>query len=405
MEGRSGAVQKTQVTQNKHALYGSILLHGLNDTHSTTLPAIIPMLSESISLTMSQAGVLSALFGTICMLLQPVTGYLADMLKRPWFAVFGMLISAAGASLLPLSPNFGAALICVGVMGIGTSLFHPQGSGLCGAAADKNRLAFSLSLFHACGTLGGAVGPLYVVFMISVFGRKGFPLAAIPAGLLISFFLFRAMGNTRADPAAAEKETKGASFLHELCFILSRIGWVVAVASIRDAVFQSIRVFTPTLFVQRGASIAMGSAVVLAVTLTAALAAVAGGRLSDSIGEKKVLFGSLAIAPLFLIFGVSDHGVLSIVSLMAGFAFLQSTMSVTMAIAQKKCTGARSMSSSLASGASWGIANLLVTPVGFLADHIGLQHALEIVAFLPWCIILWALLKTAASRRQGSAVQ
>ena len=127
MEGRSGAVQKTQVTQNKHALYGSILLHGLNDTHSTTLPAIIPMLSESISLTMSQAGVLSALFGTICMFLQPVTGYLADMLKRPWFAVFGMLISAAGASLLPLSPNFGAALICVGVMGIGTSLFHPQG--------------------------------------------------------------------------------------------------------------------------------------------------------------------------------------------------------------------------------------------------------------------------------------
>lgn len=405
MEGRSGAVQKTQVTQNKHALYGSILLHGLNDMHSTSLPATIPMLAESISLTMSQAGILSALFGIICMFLQPVTGYIADMLKRPWFAVFGMLVSVIGASLLPLSPNFGAAMICIGVMGTGTSLFHPQGSGLCGAAADKNRLAFFLSLFHACGTLGGAVGPLYVVYMISVFGRKGFPIAAIPAALLISFFLFSAIEKSPTGSVTAEKETKEASFLHELCFLLSRIGWVVAVAAARDAVFQSIRVFTPTLFVQRGASIAMGSAVVLAITLTAAFAAVAGGRLSDSIGEKKVLFGSLAIAPLFLIFGVSDHGALSILSLMAGFAFLQSSMSVTMAIAQKKCQEARSMASSLASGASWGIANFLITPVGFLADLIGLQLTLEIVSFLPWCIVLCALFMTFSARRRGVGVQ
>lgn len=392
----------TREKQTKHALYGSILLHGLNDTHSTALPAIIPMLAESISLTMSQAGILSALFGMISLFLQPVAGYIADMLKRPWLAVSGMVISVTGASLMPLSPNFGAAIICIGVMGIGTSLFHPQGGGLCGAAADKNRLAFFLSLFHACGTLGGAIGSLYVVFMVAMFGRRCFPLVAIPAALVISFFLFRSMGENPAGVAAAEKNRKKTSFLHELFAILSRIGWIVAMAAIRDAVFQSIKVFTPTLFVQRGGSIAMGSTVVLAITLTAALAAIAGGRLSDSIGEKKVLLGSVAIAPLFLRFGVSDHGVYSIVSLMAGFAFLQSTMSVTMAMAQKRCQEARSFASSLSAGASWGIANLFVTPVGILADHIGLQSALEIVAFMPWCVILWLVFKMTLSRRRGA---
>ena len=405
MRDRSIAGQKTQEKRNKGALYGSILLHGLNDTHSTALPAIIPMLAESISLTMSQAGILSALFGMICLFFQPVTGYIADMMKRPWLAVSGMFISVVGASLLPLSPNFGVALVCIGIMGIGTSLFHPQGAGVCGASADTNRLSFSLSLFHACGTFGGAIGSLYVVFMVSMFGRRGFPLVAIPAALTISFFLFRSMGKTQAGGTAAEKGNEEVPFMRELGAVLSRVGWIVAIASVRDAVFQSIKVFTPTLFVQRGRSIAMGSTVVLAITLTAALAAIAGGRLADRVGEKKVLFGSITIAPFFLIFGVCDHGLYSISLLIAGYAFLQAGMAVAVALAQKLCPESRSLVSSLVSGASWGIANLFVTPVGILADHIGLQPTLEIVAFMPWSIILWVVIKMLLFRRSGEAAR
>ncbi len=383
--------------QRKRRLYGAIFLHGFNDMHSTSLPATIPLLAESISLTLSQAGILSALFGMASFLLQPIFGYFSDKQKRPWFAVFGPLVSVTGASLLPLSPNFGGALICIGIMGIGTSLFHPQGNGQCGASAERDRLAFFLSLFHASGTGLAAVGPLYVVFMVSVFGRKGFPLVAIPAALLLCIYLFHSFGENTDGGADAGKfpantGEKG-SFVHDLRSTLSRVGWIVAVTCIRDTVFQSIRVFLPTLYVQNGASVAAGSAVVLAVTLTAAAGGVAGGRLADSIGGKKVLFGSFTIAPFFLIFGLWGYGAGSIASLMAGYAFLQASVSVVIAMAQRRCSDARSFVSSLVSGATWGVANLCVTPVGILADCIGLQPTLKMVAFLPWCVTAWFVLK------------
>ena len=92
--------------RNKRTLFGVIFLHGLNDMHSTALPTIIPMLAQSISLTMSQAGLLNALFGITNIFGQPVFGFFADRLRRPWFAVWGPLLSVTGAALLPLSPSY-----------------------------------------------------------------------------------------------------------------------------------------------------------------------------------------------------------------------------------------------------------------------------------------------------------
>ena len=105
--------------RDKKTIFGMIFLHGMNDMHSTALPTIIPMLAQSISLTLSQAGMLNAVFGLTNIFGQPVTGYIADRLKRPWFAVWGPLISICGAALLPLAPSYGAAFIFVGMMSSG----------------------------------------------------------------------------------------------------------------------------------------------------------------------------------------------------------------------------------------------------------------------------------------------
>ena len=89
-----------------------------------------------------------------------------------------------------MSPSFGAAIMAVGMMSIGTALFHPQGTGRSGSSAGKNRLAFSISLFAASGSLGSSISPLYVVFMVSVLGRRLFPLALIPV-FTLCFFIWK----------------------------------------------------------------------------------------------------------------------------------------------------------------------------------------------------------------------
>lgn len=385
--------------QNKKVLFGTIFLHGLNDMHSTSLPTIIPMLSQSISLTLSQAGILNALFGLTNIFGQPVFGYIADRLKRPWLAVCGPLLSVSGAALLPLAPSYGTAFIFVGMMSVGTALFHPQGTGKCGSAAGRESLAFYLSLFQASGGLGSALGPIYVVFMISMLGKPGFPMVMIPIVAAICFYLWKQMSG----PAHAGKrryvQAGENNFLLNLKHLVSKIGWIVSITSVRDAVFQSIKIFLPTLLILRGGSNLAGGMLLFATTLSATVAGMAGGKLADKIGDEKVLFWALAISPIFLFTGLHGSGVLSTALLLAGFAFSQASVPVTTAIAQKRCPESRSLASSLAQGVSWGIANLFVTPVGIIADHIGLQQTLNVVALLPWTVTLWYAVKGLLKKR------
>lgn len=83
----------------------------MNDMHSTSLPTIIPMLVSSISISLSQAGILNAVFGLTNLFGQPIAGYLADRQKRPWLAVWAPMLSIAGACLLPISPNYAIAFL------------------------------------------------------------------------------------------------------------------------------------------------------------------------------------------------------------------------------------------------------------------------------------------------------
>ena len=384
---------------NKRTLFGVIFLHGLNDMHSTALPTIIPMLAQSISLSMSQAGLLNALFGVTNIFGQPVTGYIADRLKRPWFAVCGPMLSVIGASLLPLSPNFGTALLLVGIMTCGTALFHPQGSGSCGAAAGRDRLAFYLSLFQASGSFGSSIGPLYVVFMVSMLGRPLFPAVVIPIVAAICFTLWRSMTSDAAQTVRELEAKPQPKFFANLGFVVSKIGWIVSITAIRDGTYQAIKIFLPMLFITRGASIAVGGSMLLAVSLSGTLAGIVGGRVADKIGDTKVLFGALAVAPVFLITGLQGSGAFNVAALMLGFAFLQASTPVTTAMAQRRCAEARSMASSLAVGVSWGAANLFTTPVGFMADAVGLQSTLNVVAFLPWTVTVWLAAKSLLRKR------
>ena len=393
---KAARVDSALSPRDKKTIFGMIFLHGMNDMHSTALPTIIPMLAQSISLTLSQAGMLNAVFGLTNIFGQPVTGYIADRLKRPWFAVWGPLISICGAALLPLAPSYGAAFIFVGMMSLGTSLFHPQGTGRCGSSAGMN-LAFYLSLFSASGGVGSSLGPLYIVFMISMLGKSCFPLVIIPFAAAVCFYVWRHAG-FEVEPKAAPQR---GSFTANLRLLASKILPIVSITSVRDGVYQSLRIFLPSLFIARGGSIEAGGAALFAVTFAASLAGIAGGRLADRIGDEKVLLGTLAISPLFLISGIHSGGTVCFILLLIGFVFLQASTPVSTAMAQRRCPESRSMASSLAQGVSWGIANLSVTPVGILADHIGLQAAMNAVAFMPWTVALWYCAAKLLRGRRG----
>ena len=383
---------------DRRSLFGFSFLHFMNDMHSTALPTIIPMLVNSISISLSQAGLLNAIFGLTNLFGQPVAGYFADRQKRPWLAVWAPMLSIAGACLLPLAPNYSLAFLLVGLMSMGTASFHPQGLGRTGSSAGSKDLAFFISLFAACGSFGSAVGPVYVVFMISLIGKEMFPVVLIPGFIICLYIWKKIVSDQKAENITKEKaEFRG--FFTNMKDIMKKIFSLVVVATIRDATLQGIRIFLPMLVVLKGGSIAKGGMLLFAITLACTIGGIVGGKLADSKGDEKVMLWTLAISPIFLITGLNTKGGLSIAALILGFAFLQASTPISTAIAQKKCPMSRSTVSSLAMGVSWGIANRMTTPVGFSADIFGLEKTLRVVAFLPWTVTAWYAATMILSRK------
>lgn len=367
METHGGALAGSASDRTNRKRWLSLsFLHFANDLHSGVLPTIIPMLGQSISLTFSQAGVLSSIFGMIHIFGQPMLGFIADRQKRPYNAAMGPVLCAVGACFLPMAPSFLSAILLVVLLGIGTAMFHPQGTGLCGRTAGNGSLAFFIAVFAACGTLGSTIGPVYMVYAERTLGQSGLPVMALPI-LLVCVYFFLHYGSDETKKKNGVHLADGLrEFYREALDILSRIYGVITIATVRDSANLGIRIFIPSLIVAQGGTLEQGSQLVFAVTLAGTAAGMAGGKLADRIGYDKILVGAISCSPVFLLASFNSKGVLSVALLLGGFLFLLASSSVTTAMSQQRCTGARSMSSSLSMGLSGGLANLFTLPVGIV---------------------------------------
>lgn len=366
------------------ALLAVSSLHFINDLHPTLLPTFLPAIVRRLSLTLAEAGFLSTLFGIVNLLVQPLAGHLADKLSAPSFAVWAPLLTAGGAYLLPLAPNYGAAMLFVVMMGVGTASFHPQAHGLTGIAGGSVKLGSYLAAFGAAGTFGAAVSPVYGVFLLRLLGPVLLPAAI----LLVLCAVLAARSQLPAREFEKSGETPGPSKAKEGFFQgMSRVLLVcmplILISIVRDSTSQGIRVFLPLLITGRGGSLELGGTILFAFTVAGSAANLVGGNLADVFGKRRVIVVMLLLAPMFLLPAVRMEGMVSVVLFVLGGACIAATNTVTLAMAQELVPDSRSTASSLVMGVSWGLANIAASPIGMLADRIGLNAALSLVALCP----------------------
>ena len=383
----------------RRSLIAVSLMHFVNDLHPTFLPAFLPALVKSLSLSLTQAGALNALFGIINLFGQPLAGHLADRQKKPYFTLWAPLFTAAGACLLPVSPSYGTALLFVTVLALGTSAFHPQGHGLTGIAGGETHLATYLSIFGAAGSMGAALSPLYAVFLAKTIGIHAIPFTLIPvAG--IAFLASRLMPQRCMNTdVKTTKKIPGGQFFPNLFKTFKTCKSLMMISIVRDSTSQGIRVFIPLLITGSGGSIAAGGGTLFAFTIAGTLANLVGGRLADRFGKMHLILTLLAIAPLVLFPAIHTSGTLFILLFIAGGALLAASNPVTVAMAQELAPESRSVASSLVMGVAWGVANLVALPIGRLADRTNLTLSLSVVSFLPWIIILYFLVQKLFKRK------
>lgn len=155
--------------------------HLLNDMLQALLPSIYPMLKDSFTLTFSEIGLLTLTYQLTASILQPIVGLYTDHRPKSQALAVGMTFTMTGLLVLAFAPSYHVLLLAALLMGLGSSIFHPESSRVA-RLASGGRHGFAQSVFQVGGNLGSSIGPLLAAFFVLAGGQESvawFALAAL----------------------------------------------------------------------------------------------------------------------------------------------------------------------------------------------------------------------------------
>lgn len=348
------------------------LAHGLNDGYGAFLAALLPLLIGRFGMSLAAAGFLSSFRSAVASFGQLPLGAAVDRVGARWLLVLGPALTCTAMSLLGILPSYGAAAVALVAAGIGTAAFHPAGAALVSGAAGRRGIA--MALFSAGGTLGAALGP---IFIAGVAGGLGLPFT--PFLLLPAWAVVLVVARTAPRAAPPRRRERARLHRHPNARQVLRL-WAIGV--LREFVSMSYATFLAVLWTRRGAPLAVASLALTVYSLSGVVGDLLGGRLSDWFGRKRIIVGSVAGAlPLFYLFLLTE-GWLSFLFLALAGATLIASIPVSVVFGQELVPEKRGLVSGVLMGFAWGIGSLLLGLVGYLGDRLGLEVALGILTAL-----------------------
>lgn len=370
-------------------ILGAISLsHLLNDMIQSLILALYPLLQSEFSLSFVQIGMITLTFQVTSSLLQPVVGYYTDKYPMPWSLPIGMCFTLCGLVILALAGSFPMVLLAAGLVGTGSSVFHPESSRVA-RMASGGRHGLAQSLFQVGGNFGSSLGPLLAALIIAPYGKGNvgwFVLAALLA-IIVLLQISRwyaaqhrmAKGKTAAPVVnllPRKQVIQAVSVL--LVLIFSKYFYMASISSY----------YTFYLMHKFGLSVQNAQFHLFAFLFAVAAGTVIGGPVGDKIGRKYVIWGSiLGVAPFTLFLPYVSLYWTGILTVIIGF-ILASAFSAILVYAQELMPGRIGMVSGLFFGFAFGMGGLGAAILGLVADHTSIELVYKICAFLPLLGIL-----------------
>jgi MFS transporter, FSR family, fosmidomycin resistance protein len=331
--------------------------HFVNDSYSSVIYPLLPLLKDNLHLTTSQVFWLAPLYAISSSLMQPVYGFISDRYARRFFAVFGPAITAVFVSMIGLSTSYAVLILLLIGGGIGIGSFHPQAAAMA-AAASTERRRIGMAVFSASGTMGFALGPIAIALIYEAFGLgKTYYIVAL--GLVMSAVLYKICPPL----PAPQKAAPGATQIKWQLMAALRAAWkplllLYLITVIRSGLQMTTNNYLPFLLKERGYEVTGTGGVITVFLLLGGVGGLAGGFMAERISGRAVtLYSGLLAGPL-MVAAFLTSGPLSIVLLALGGFMLLSTLPVNVAMAQELVPGQTSTVSALMMGAAWGVGAL-----------------------------------------------
>ena len=380
--------------------------HMLNDVIQSLIMAIYPMLKENLSLDFGQIGLITFTFQFTASVLQPVVGYFTDRYPTPYSLVLGMASSLIGLILVAFASSYALVLAAVALIGMGSSVFHPESSRVA-RLASGGRHGLAQSVFQVGGNFGTALGPLLAAFIVLPYGQRTIVwfslvaligmalLAAIGAwyGKTLKLNNNEALGKERKAIAELSKRKVARSIAILMALTFSKNFYLVSITSFY--IFYLIHTFgLPVQNAQLYLFLFLGSV---------AAGTVIGGPIGDRIGARRVIWWSiLGVLPFTLALPYVGLFWTAILSVIIGL-ILASAFPAIVVYAQSLIPGRVGMVAGLFFGLAFGFAGIGAAILGWLADRTSIEFVYHVCAFLPAIGLLAAFLPETAKPRRTTA--
>jgi FSR family fosmidomycin resistance protein-like MFS transporter len=326
-----------------------------------------------------------------------------DRRPTPYSLPVGMGFTLSGLLLLAYAPRFHTILLAVALVGVGSSVFHPESSRVARLASGGQH-GLAQSLFQVGGNAGSALGPLLAALVVLPAGQRSiawFSAAALLAIVVLTRIgtWYKGLGAIRAKVAAFHDHPK-----------LSRRRTGVALAVLMALVFSKYFYLASltsyyTFFLMSRFHVPVRSAQVHLFVFLGAVAAgtFIGGPVGDRIGRKYVIWCSiLGILPFTLALPYANLFWTTILSVVIGLV-LASAFSAIIVFAHDLVPGKIGMISGLFFGLAFGMAGIGAAVLGWLADATSIVFVYRVCSFLPAIGLLTAFLPNLDTGYKRSA--
>ena len=357
--------------------------HGLNDLMQSVLPAVYPILKQAYNLDFGQIGLITFANQATASLLQPVIGSFTDRKPKPYSLPAGMAFTLVGLLLLSVAPTYGAILLAVALVGIGSSVFHPESSRVA-RLASGGRHGFAQSLFQVGGNIGQSTGPLLAAYVVLPYGQRSIAWFGVTA--LTAMAILLRVGSWYRHRLFELVRTKGAAIRAGLPTGRVRMALVVLVLLVfsKNVYLASLTSFYTFYLIDKFHVTVQSAQLHLFVLLGAAAAGTfIGGPVGDRIGRKYVIWVSiLGALPFTLLLPYANLFWTEVLTIIIGLV-LASAFSAIVVFAQELVPGRVGTVSGIFFGFAFGAGGLGAAMLGQLADATSIDTVFIVCSFLP----------------------
>lgn len=374
--------------------------HLLNDMIQSLIPAIYPIIKEAYKLDYAQVGVITLAFQLSASLLQPAVGAYTDKHPMPHSMLFGMGCTLLGLLGLAYAGSYGLLLVAAAVVGVGSSIFHPEATRMA-RNASGGRQGLAQGIFQVGGQTGGALGPLLAAFVVVPLGQGSLAWFSLAALLAMGLMVWISGRSAEIVPAMKKAATAAVAARPARAVVVPFIILIVLLFS-KNAYSSSFSNFYTFFLIGKfGVSVQTSQLMLFLFLASSAVGALAGGILGDRIGRDRILwFSILGALPFTLVLPYASMFWTAVLTIVINL-IMASSFAAIMIYAMELLPHRVGLVGGFFYGLTFGLGGIAAALLGQLADHVGIETVYSICSFLPAIgLLAWFLppLRPAAAK-------